>query len=146
MTVTATWNGSVIAESARTVIVEGNHYFPIHDVHREYLQDSALHTNCPWKGQASYYDIVVNGKRNPDAAWYYHNPTPAAGHIAGMVAFWHGVKVAELDDEGVPITGWRKLKRRMGMAAGSGRESSSAGVNGSRHHSTGPSSHAAGSR
>lgn len=126
MTVTAKWNGAVIAESERTVVVEGNHYFPIHNVNHEYLQDSALQTTCPWKGQASYYHVVVNGRRNQDAAWYYHNPLPAAGHIAGMVAFWHGVKVAELDDKGVPITGWRKLKRRMRMAPGPTRKSDSA--------------------
>jgi uncharacterized protein (DUF427 family) len=89
----ATWNGTVIAESDRTVEVEGNQYFPIDAVHREHLRDSSTHTNCPWKGVASYYDVVVDGQANKDAAWYYPTPKDAARQIAGHVAFWRGVRV-----------------------------------------------------
>jgi len=89
----ATWNGTVIAESDRTIEVEGNQYFPIDAVHREHLRDSNTHTNCPWKGVASYYDVVVDGQVNKDAAWYYPTPKDAARQIAGHVAFWRGVRV-----------------------------------------------------
>lgn len=89
----ATWNGSVLADSANTVVVEGNHYFPLDDVHIEYFRPSHSHTTCPWKGLASYYDVVVGDKVNRDAAWYYPNPSQAAEQIRGRVAFWHGVKV-----------------------------------------------------
>ena len=89
----ATWNGTVIAESDRTVEVEGNQYFPIDAVRRELLRDSGTHTTCPWKGVASYYDVVVDGQVNKDAAWYYPTPKDAARQIAGHVAFWHGVRV-----------------------------------------------------
>jgi len=89
----AIWNGAVIAESNETVIVEGNHYFPPTAVKREYLRESATHTVCPWKGTASYYDVVVEGKVNKDAAWYYPEPKEAARQIAGYVAFWRGVRV-----------------------------------------------------
>lgn len=89
----ATWNGTVIAESDRTVEVEGNQYFPIDAVRREHLRDSNTHTNCPWKGVASYYDVVVDGQVNKDAAWYYPAPKDAARQIAGHVAFWRGVRV-----------------------------------------------------
>ena len=89
----ATWNGTVIAESDRTVEVEGNQYFPIDAVRREHLRDSSTHTNCPWKGVASYYDVVVDGQVNRDAAWYYPTPKDAARQIAGHVAFWRGVHV-----------------------------------------------------
>lgn len=91
--VQATWNGVVIARSDRTIIVEGNHYFPPHDVLTEFVKPSDRHTVCPWKGTASYYDVVVDGERNPAAAWYYPEPKPAAQQIAGYVAFWHAVKV-----------------------------------------------------
>lgn len=93
MTVRAEWNGTVIAESDRTVVVEGNHYFPAEDVLAGVLQASDSHTVCPWKGTASYYDVVVDGARNPDAAWYYPEPKEAAAEIRGRVAFWHGVEV-----------------------------------------------------
>lgn len=89
----AIWNGVVIAESDATVIVEGNHYFPPTAVKREYLRDSATHTVCPWKGTASYYDVVVAGNVNKDAAWYYPEPKEAAQQIAGHIAFWRGVRV-----------------------------------------------------
>ncbi len=91
--VQAIWNGAVIAQSDRTIVIEGNHYFPPQDVRPEYLEESDRHTTCPWKGTASYYDVVVGGQRNSAAAWYYPQPKPAAGEIAGHVAFWHGVKV-----------------------------------------------------
>lgn len=89
----ATWNGVVIAESDRTRIVEGNHYFPPDAVRPEHVAPSATHTVCGWKGTASYYDVVVGGERNADAAWYYPDPEPAAREIAGYVAFWRGVRV-----------------------------------------------------
>jgi len=89
----AVWNGAVVAESDRCEIVEGNHYFPPDAVRRELLRDSATHTVCGWKGTASYYDIVVDGQVNKDAAWYYPEAKPAAGNIRGHVAFWRGVKV-----------------------------------------------------
>lgn len=89
----ASWNGSVIAESADTVVVEGNHYFPESAVKREHLKPSETHTTCFWKGECSYYDVVVNGQVNKDAGWYYPQPKPAAQQIAGRIAFWKGVKV-----------------------------------------------------
>ena len=89
----ATWNGATIAESDRFEVVEGNVYFPADAVDRALLKESATHTVCPWKGTASYYTVVVDGKENPDAAWYYPDPKPAASNIAGHVAFWRGVQV-----------------------------------------------------
>ena len=89
----ATWNGVVIAESDRYEMVEGNVYFPRDAVKREYLRDSATHTLCPWKGTASYYDVVVDGQANADAAWYYPTPRDAAANIRDHIAFWKGVQV-----------------------------------------------------
>lgn len=89
----AIWNGEVIAESDSFEVVEGNVYFPIESVKREYLEESALHTTCFWKGQASYYTLNVGGKKNADAAWYYPEPSRLARKIAGHVAFWKGVHV-----------------------------------------------------
>ncbi len=89
----AIWNNAVIAESDDTVIVEGNHYFPPDSVSQEYLSPSELNTTCPWKGQAGYYDVVVNGETNMDAAWYYPHPKEAAGNIKGRIAFWRGVQI-----------------------------------------------------
>lgn len=89
----ATWNGVVVAESDDTVVVEGNHYFPADAIKREYFQNSNTHTTCPWKGEASYYTLTVDGKTNPDAAWYYPTPKPAAEEIKDRVAFWRGVKL-----------------------------------------------------
>ena len=89
----AVWNGAVIAESPDTVVVEGNHYFPPDSVKRDYFRSSDTHTVCPWKGTASYYDIVVGDAVNKDAAWYYPETKDAARHVAGRVAFWKGVKV-----------------------------------------------------
>lgn len=89
----ALWNGAVLAESADTVVVEGNHYFPPESLNREHFRPSSTHTLCGWKGQASYLDVVVEGKVNSDAAWYYPDPKPAAALITGRIAFWHGVRV-----------------------------------------------------
>ncbi len=89
----ATWNNSVLAESEDTVVVEGNHYFPRDSLNRQYFQESSTHTVCPWKGQASYYNVVVDGNVNKDAAWFYPEPKPAAAEIKDRVAFWRGVKV-----------------------------------------------------
>ncbi len=89
----AIWNGTVIAESDRTEVVEGNHYFPPDAIKSDYFQPSNTHTTCGWKGVASYYTIAVDGQTNPDAAWYYPEPKDAAKKIAGSVAFWRGVKV-----------------------------------------------------
>lgn len=93
----ATWHDAVIAESADTVVVEGNHYFPVTDVRAEYLRPSATHTTCHWKGLASYYDVAVDGQVNSDAAWYYPEPSKAAEKIKDRVAFWHGVKVEPVE-------------------------------------------------
>jgi len=90
----AIWNGAILAESDKTIVVEGNHYFPFDSVNREYLQASSIQSTCPWKGQARYYSIQVNGQVNRDAAWYYPSPKPAAAQIKDHVAFWRGVKVA----------------------------------------------------
>ena len=89
----ATWRDNVLAESDDTVVVEGNHYFPADSICREHFRASATHTVCPWKGTASYYDVVVDGETNSDAAWYYPDPKEAAREIKGRVAFWKGVRV-----------------------------------------------------
>ncbi|CAA9518931.1 MAG: hypothetical protein AVDCRST_MAG79-78 [uncultured Thermoleophilia bacterium] len=89
----AIWNGTVIAESDRTVEVEGNRYFPLDAVRREHLVPSDTRTTCSWKGVASYYTLDVAGERNPDAAWFYPSPKGAAARIEGHVAFWRGVEV-----------------------------------------------------
>lgn len=90
----ATWNGVVVAESDDTVLLEGNHYFPASALKREFVSFSNHRTSCPWKGQAHYHSLLVNGELNPDAAWYYPEPKPEAKNIRGRVAFWKGVKVA----------------------------------------------------
>ncbi len=89
----ARWNGVTIAESDRTIVIEGNHYFPPEDVRGEYLLESAAHTQCPWKGQASYKTVRVSDQELVDAAWYYADPKPAAKEIKGYIAFWKGVEV-----------------------------------------------------
>lgn len=83
----ASWRGTVLAESDRTVVVEGNHYFPLQSVRQQYLRHSGSHTVCAWKGTASYYDVVVDGEVSRDAAWYYPEPASAAERIRGHVAF-----------------------------------------------------------
>lgn len=89
----AIWNGTVLAESDRTQVVENNHYFPPDTINKEYFQESNTHTTCPWKGVASYYSIEVDGQVNKDAAWYYPTAKDKAKNIEGYVAFWKGVKV-----------------------------------------------------
>ncbi len=89
----AIWNGQVIAEANNTVVVEGNHYFPLESVHKEYLESSSHTSVCPWKGTANYYTLKVNGETNQDAVWYYREPSSAAQQIKGRVAFWKGVSV-----------------------------------------------------
>jgi uncharacterized protein (DUF427 family) len=91
--VKAVWNDVTIAESEATVVVEGNHYFPIESVNQELLRPSATTSRCGWKGLANYYSIEAGGKTNADAVWYYAEPLPAAAQIKGRVAFWKGVKV-----------------------------------------------------
>jgi uncharacterized protein (DUF427 family) len=92
-TMKALWNGAVLAESDDTVVVEGNHYFPVGSLRQEHLRPSETHTTCPWKGVASYYDVVVGGQVNKDAAWYYPKPSDAAKQVRDRVAFWKGVEV-----------------------------------------------------
>ena len=90
----ATWNGAVIAESDDTVVVEGNHYFPESSLKREYTTFSNHRSSCPWKGQAHYHSLMVDGSLNENAVWYYPEPSEAAQQIKGRVAFWKGVKIA----------------------------------------------------
>jgi len=92
----AIWNGEVIAESNDTIIIEGNHYFPPDSINKEYFEESKKTTTCPWKGEASYFNLKINGNENKDAAWYY--PSPKSGRaeaIKDYVAFWNGVEVRE---------------------------------------------------
>ncbi|WP_103072373.1 DUF427 domain-containing protein [Aquimarina sediminis] len=91
----AIWNGQVIAESNDTKVIENNHYFPPETINKEFFKPSDTHTNCPWKGVASYYTIQVDGKENQDAAWYYPNTSDLAKQIKGYVAFWKGVEVVD---------------------------------------------------
>ncbi|MAJ59968.1 MAG: hypothetical protein CBC48_08310 [bacterium TMED88] len=91
----AIWNGQVIAESDDTVIVEGNHYFPGDAICKEYFSDCDHKTVCGWKGEASYYDVAVEGEINKASAWCYPDPKSEAAHIAGRIAFWRGVEVVE---------------------------------------------------
>lgn len=91
----AVWNGLVIAESPKTVMVEGNHYFPRSALREDVLQPSATHTFCPWKGQASYYTLEHDGARTEDAVWFYPDPKPGAEIVRDRVAFWKGVQVID---------------------------------------------------
>lgn len=91
----AIWNEVVVADSDRTIEIEGNQYFPSNSVKMEYLEESSAHTTCPWKGEASYYHVQVDGKVNLDAAWYYPDPKDAASEIRDYVAFWKGVTVKD---------------------------------------------------
>jgi uncharacterized protein (DUF427 family) len=102
MTARATWNGEVLAESEETIIVEGNHYFPADAVRAGVLQPSDTHTHCPWKGDASYATVTAGGETNPDAAWFYPEPFPAATAIKDYVAFWKGVEVTADPGDGTP--------------------------------------------
>lgn len=89
----AIWNSTVIAESDNTLVVENNHYFPEESIKKEFFKPSATHTVCPWKGQASYFSLEVDGKVNEDAAWYYPETSELAKQIKGRVAFWKGVSI-----------------------------------------------------
>jgi uncharacterized protein (DUF427 family) len=89
----AIWNNQIIAESDQTLVIEGNHYFPPTAIKSDYFKPSQMHSSCPWKGQASYYSLEVDGESNKDAAWFYPEAKPAAREIQGYVAFWKGVKV-----------------------------------------------------
>ncbi len=91
----AIWNGTIVAESDATRVIEGNHYFPPDSVKREYFRDSGTTTICPWKGEASYYTLEIDGQSNEDAAWYYRAPKDAAAEIKDHVAFWRGVEITE---------------------------------------------------
>jgi uncharacterized protein (DUF427 family) len=91
----AIWKNTVLAESDETIVIEGNHYFPKSDINSEYFKDSSTHSVCPWKGTASYYDVVVEGDVNSDAAWYYPEISELAKNIKGYIAFWKGVEVIQ---------------------------------------------------
>jgi uncharacterized protein (DUF427 family) len=96
------WNGVVLAETARTVRIEGNHYFPPESLRREYFAESRTKSLCPWKGLARYYTVTVRGEVNPNAAWYYPKPSPLARRIKDHVAFWNGVRVEGEPEGGRP--------------------------------------------
>jgi len=89
----AIWKDITLAESDKTIEVEGNHYFPPDSVKKEYFKESPTHSTCPWKGKSNYYSLDVNGNENKDAAWYYPEPKEAAKEIKNYVAFWKGVEV-----------------------------------------------------
>jgi len=91
----AIWKDQILAESDKTVIVEGNHYFPPESIKKEFFEKSSSHTTCPWKGEASYNTVVVNGIKNNDAAWYYPSPKDAAKEIKDHFAFWRGVEIVK---------------------------------------------------
>lgn len=91
----AIWNNEIIASSNDTVVIEGNHYFPVSSVNKAFLNDSSTHTVCPWKGTASYYNLEINGKINNDAVWFYPTPSSLAEAVKDRVAFWKGVQVIE---------------------------------------------------
>lgn len=105
----AVWNGVVLAEAPRTVRLEGNHYFPPESLRREHLLDSSTETVCPWKGLAQYYTVLVDGRANTDAAWYYAKPRRLARKIAAHVAFRNGVQI-EGEWKGPGLLGWLRTK------------------------------------
>ena len=90
----AIWKDQIIAESDKTIVIENNHYFPEDSVNKEFLESTNKHSTCPWKGEAAYYSVVVNGKTNKNAAWYYPEPKDAAKEIKNYVAFWKGVEIS----------------------------------------------------
>ena len=102
MTARASWNGALLAESDETIIVEGNHYFPLASIERELFAESDTHTVCPWKGRASYFSVEAGGQTNTDAAWYYPEPYEAADVIKDYVAFWKGVEISADASDGTP--------------------------------------------
>ena len=108
----AIWNGRVLAEAARTVRVEGNHYFPPDSLNREFFRDSTTRSLCPWKGVAGYYTIEVDGASNPDAAWFYARPSPLARRIKDHVAFWRGVEIVG-EPEDRPATAGTGTRNRI---------------------------------
>lgn len=91
----AIWNNQIIAQSEKTIVIENNHYFPPESIQKDFFKLSDTHTICPWKGEASYYNLIVDGKENTDAAWYYKNPSEKAKTIKNFVAFWKGVKIID---------------------------------------------------
>ncbi|MCF6359692.1 MAG: DUF427 domain-containing protein [Cyclobacteriaceae bacterium] len=91
----ASWNGQIVAESDKTIVIEGNHYFPPASINKNYFKNSATHTTCPWKGVASYSTLEVNGETNEDAAWYYPDVSDLAKGIKGYYAFWKGVEIVK---------------------------------------------------
>ncbi|SDW08953.1 DUF427 domain-containing protein [Aequorivita viscosa] len=91
----ALWNDKILAESDKTIVIENNHYFPSESIKMEFFRKSDTHTHCPWKGDASYYTLEVDGQQNPDAAWFYPEPKKPAEAIKNYVAFWKGVKIEE---------------------------------------------------
>lgn len=91
----ALWNNKVIAQSDDTILVEGNHYFPQHSLTKNYFSNSPMHTTCPYKGRASYFNVNVDGENNENAAWYYPAPKPGYENISGHVAFWRGVVIEQ---------------------------------------------------
>ena len=91
----ALWNNTLIAESSETIVIENNHYFPADSVKKEYLEESQTVTTCPWKGEAHYYTINIDGEKNTDAAWYYPEPKEAANEIKNYIAFWKGIEISE---------------------------------------------------
>ncbi len=91
----AVWNGKILAESKQTILIEGNHYFPMDSINKDYFKNSDTQTVCHWKGAAAYFHIVVDGKTNTDAAWYYPSPLLEANKIKNHVAFWKGVTISE---------------------------------------------------
>ncbi len=91
----AIWNNEVVAESSETIVIEGNHYFPPDSVKKDLLVESSTHTSCPWKGEASYYDIVVGDKTNKDGAWFYPEPKEKAKEIKDYISFWRGVRIQD---------------------------------------------------
>ena len=95
--VRALWAGEILAVSESCVALEGNHYFPLDSVKKQFLRPSSHTSQCPWKGTAHYYDVVVNGKTNANAAWYYPEPSAAAAEIKDRIAFWKGVEVDVVD-------------------------------------------------
>ncbi len=110
MKIKAIWNGQLLAESEHTEIVDRNHYFPIEETNKDFFKKTEHHTTCPWKGEANYFSIEVNGKINENAAWYYPNPSDSAMNIKNHVAFWRGVEVIEPEGYEQPKAAWWKVK------------------------------------
>lgn len=109
MKIKAMWNGQIIAESEHTEIVDRNHYFPMDSINKEFFKKTSHNTTCPWKGEAAYYNVVVKGKINENAAWYYPNPSEAAKNIKNYVAFWRGIEIIEPEGYEQPKTAWWKV-------------------------------------